>query len=302
MSPLSRVGCLAYDCRVQLATACTASLHLAAPPPHCVQRTEELLYLTHWIVAHPPSSFGVGLRPLSFVLPSPLRRHPSLVGRIPSTFITPPLAPPHDLRTCLWAFVHFWHSPAVVSSHPRSWQSRRRRAPSCRREPRSPPLPSTVSIRATPPFTMAEFDLDPSQQQAWELFVSGKNVGLFGRAGSGKSTVLGRAIARARRVHGVANVGVMAWTTTAAKIIDGCTFHKFLSIKVEERPKEVILQNVLGKKFVRDKVRKTKVIFIDEVPQFAARWFTVFEYVVRQLAPPYKQALPWGGVQVVGTS
>lgn len=79
---------------------------------------------------------------------------------------------------------------------------------------------------------MASIDLDPSQQQPWEAFISKKNVGLFDRAGSGKSTVLGWAIARARKVHGVAGVGVMAWTTSAAEIIGGCTFHKFLCIRV----------------------------------------------------------------------
>lgn len=162
-------------------------------------------------------------------------------------------------------------------------------------------LPAVGCSLSPAPSAMASFDLDPSQQFAWELFLSGKNVGLFGRAGSGKSTLLGRAIARARRVHGVANVGVTAWTTTAAKMIGGSTFHKFLGIKVEDRPKEVILQKVAGNRFVRDKVRKTKVIFIDEVPQFSAKWFAVFEYVVRQLAPPYKHAMPWGGVQIVGT-
>lgn len=79
---------------------------------------------------------------------------------------------------------------------------------------------------------MADFDFEPSQQQAWEGFLSGTNVGLFGRAGSGKSTVLVRAINCARRVHGAAHVGVISWTMTAAKIIGGTTFHMFLRIKV----------------------------------------------------------------------
>lgn len=35
---------------------------------------------------------------------------------------------------------------------------------------------------------MSSFDLDVMQQEAWEGFVSGKNVALFGRAGCGKST------------------------------------------------------------------------------------------------------------------
>lgn len=61
------------------------------------------------------------------------------------------------------------------------------------------------------------------------------------------------------------------------------------------------MQKVLKTRFVRDKVRKTKIILIDEVPQFAAGWFTVFAYVTRQLAPPYKHSLPWGGVQIIGT-
>lgn len=74
-----------------------------------------------------------------------------------------------------------------------------------------------------------------------------------------------------------------------------------LSIGIAQVPKEVILQKVRGNLLVRDKVCRVKTIFIDEIPQFAARWFVIFEYVVRHLAPPSKHGLPWGGVQVVGT-
>lgn len=146
------------------------------------------------------------------------------------------------------------------------------------------------------------FDLDEYQQSAWELFLSGKNVALFGRAGCGKSAVLSRAIDYAQRVHGATGVGVMAWTSQAASLINGMTFHKFLAIGIAELPKEVILEKVRSNHFVSSKVRATRVIFIDEVALFPARWFAVLEFVVRQLAPPFAQAKPWGDVQVVGKS
>lgn len=143
------------------------------------------------------------------------------------------------------------------------------------------------------------FDLDLSQHSAWEGFLAGKNVGLFGRAGCGKSTVLKRAIDRARSVHGEAGVGVVSWTTAAAKLIDGQTMHKFLRIGIAELPKERILEAVKRNKFVRHKVAHTSILFIDEVPLIPTRWFTIFEYVVRQLAPAGKQGRPWGGCQVI---
>lgn len=88
------------------------------------------------------------------------------------------------------------------------------------------------------------FDLDEYQQSAWELFLSGKNVALFGRAGCSKSAVLSRAIDYAQRVHGATGVGVMAWTSQAASLINGMTFHKFLAIGIAELPKEVILEKL----------------------------------------------------------
>eukprot|EP00170_Pyropia_yezoensis_P004839 contig_19696_g4853 len=139
------------------------------------------------------------------------------------------------------------------------------------------------------------FDLDPSQQSAWERFLAGKNVGLFGRAGCGKSTILKRAIAHARRIHGSDRVGVMAWTTAAAKLIDGQTVHKFLSVGIAELPKDRVLAAVKRNAFVHRKVANTAVIFIDELPLIAARWFNVLEFVLRRLAPAGKHGRPWGG-------
>lgn len=144
------------------------------------------------------------------------------------------------------------------------------------------------------------FDLDRSQQSAWESYLAGKNVGLFGRAGCGKSAVLKRAIAHARRAHGADRVGVMAWTTAAARMIDGHTMHKFLRVGIAELPKDLVLESVKKNRLVRRKVADTAVIFIDELPLVPKRWLTTLEYVVRQLGPIGEHGRPWGRCQVVG--
>lgn len=145
------------------------------------------------------------------------------------------------------------------------------------------------------------FDLDESQQEAWELYLGKKNVCLFGRAGCGKSTLLLRAIAHAQRTHGTNRVVVLAWTNFAANLAGGQTLHKFLRVGIADVPKEIILEKVRCNAFARESVKAAKVIFIDELPQFPARWFAVLEYVVRQLALDSHQGRPWGGIHVVGT-
>jgi len=145
------------------------------------------------------------------------------------------------------------------------------------------------------------FDLDDMQQQVWEKYLAKKNVALFGRAGCGKSTVMMRAINHARRDHGEDRVGVLAWTNHAAGLIGGQTLHKFLRVGPAPLPKESVLQMVQKNSAAKYRIKNVRVMFIDEVSTIASRWFAVLENVVRQLAVPYMQALPWGGCQVIGT-
>lgn len=177
-------------------------------------------------------------------------------------------------------------------------------SPSCGRLP-PPAFTRSVFLHAvwsscSTASTVMAFDLDRSQQSAWESYLAGKNVGLFGRAGCGKSAVLKRAIAHARRVHGAERVDVMAWTTAAAKMIDGRTLHKFLRVGIAELPKDRVLDSVKNNRFVHRSVANTAVIFIDELPLIPTRWLTILEYVVRQLGPDSKHGRPWGRCQVVG--
>jgi len=110
-----------------------------------------------------------------------------------------------------------------------------------------------------------------------------------------------RAIAHARRLHGTDRVEVLAWTTAAAKFIDGSTLHKFLHVGIAELQKERTLAAVKGNIFVRRKLSNMAAVFIDGLLLIATRLLIILEYVVWQLAPAGRHGRPWGGCQVVGT-
>lgn len=109
-----------------------------------------------------------------------------------------------------------------------------------------------------------------------------------------------RATKHARRIHGDKQVGVMAWTNPAASLIGGKTVHQFLGVGVAPLPKEKDMYIVKRNAATRYRIQGVRVIVIDELPMMAARWFGALEYVLRQLAVPCMQTVPWGCCQVVG--
>lgn len=130
--------------------------------------------------------------------------------------------------------------------------------------------------------------------------MSGSNESKLGRAGCGKSAVVREAIRYAHRSLGSNYVAVMAWTTHIASLLGSTTLNKFLSVEIAELSKEVILTKVQRNSFARVRIAQVKAIFIDAIPQRTERCFTFLEHVIRLLAPPGSQGLPWGGVQVRG--
>lgn len=76
--------------------------------------------------------------------------------------------------------------------------------------------------------------------------------------------------------------------------------HKFERVGIAELPKEAILDKVTGDSFIKQKVHHTKFVVIDELPQVLSLWVSILEFVVRQLAVPHRQCLPWGGFHMLG--
>ena len=133
-----------------------------------------------------------------------------------------------------------------------------------------------------------QIDLTGEQQQALDLMLSGKNVFLTGKAGTGKSTILRRFQAVCPR-----ECVFLAPTGIAAINIGGMTIHSFFLLKPglltpdsidELRRKRIAL------------IRSVETIVIDEVSMMRSDLFVAIDMRLREVM---QSRLPFGGKQVI---
>ena len=121
----------------------------------------------------------------------------------------------------------------------------------------------------------------------------GKNVYVFGNAGTGKSLILKEAVLRLRRLG--KNVAVTASTGIAGVAIGGSTLHAFAATFVQ---KNVGSQTWgYAKPMDKRRVRDVDVLFIDEISMCSGEYFDrVSEHLALIRERPQE---PFGGMQVV---
>jgi len=146
----------------------------------------------------------------------------------------------------------------------------------------------------------AAITLDASQQRAVELFESRSNVALFGRAGCGKSEVLRRMVASAVASYGREAIAITALAGSVAFIIGGQTLHSLFSMDTRPLSREAWLRETLRRPDVCRRLNQLRVVFVDEVCTVSSSLFSRLAYVMRRVAPPHMQHLPFGGCQLVG--
>jgi len=142
--------------------------------------------------------------------------------------------------------------------------------------------------------------LDPYQEACISSFRAGKNVGVFGSAGHGKSVVLRAIVADAVARQGPQAVAVCSWYGAAADLIGGHTLHSFFACGITLLDPDVFLAAAKRRDGLARKLRDVRVLVVDEVFTMTASWLVVFLRVLRGLAPSAAQVHPAGGVQVVG--
>ncbi|OSX76518.1 hypothetical protein BU14_0188s0036 [Porphyra umbilicalis] len=147
-----------------------------------------------------------------------------------------------------------------------------------------------------PPALLA---LDPSQSRACALVLSGCNVALFGRAGSGKSEVMRRMISEAQARWGAEHVAVGSLSGSAALVIGGQTLHSLFGMDTRPLSREAWLREALRSPHVVWRLNSLRVLFIDEVCTISSSLFMKLAYVMRRVAPPHLQHLPFAGCQIV---
>lgn len=145
--------------------------------------------------------------------------------------------------------------------------------------------------------------LDGHQSRAVSMVFSGMNVAVVGPAGGGKSETLKAVVRRGKDKWGEKGVVVLAWSGSAANLVEGRTLASFLTVTVGDPSKESILKRLLEprNRVIWSGILAVRLIVIDEAPTIEGRWFDRLEYVFRMAASVFNQCLPFGGRAVFGT-
>ena len=132
------------------------------------------------------------------------------------------------------------------------------------------------------------------QSEALEILKTGANVFLTGEAGSGKTHTINQYTAYLRE-HGI-DFAVTASTGIAATHIHGMTIHAWSGIGIAHTFDEDTVRDIADNRYVAKRVKKAKVLIIDEISMLDG---TVFDMVERVCRKVRKGHLPFGGLQVV---
>lgn len=133
-----------------------------------------------------------------------------------------------------------------------------------------------------------------TQDQALAILKTGAHVFLTGEAGSGKTHTINQ-YTDYLRAHEI-DFAVTASTGIAATHIHGMTIHSWSGIGVQSELDDEALKHIADNRYVSKRIKKAKVLIIDEVSMLDGRVLTLVERVCRRVR---KAQLPFGGLQVV---
>ncbi len=133
-----------------------------------------------------------------------------------------------------------------------------------------------------------------TQDQALAILKTGAHVFLTGEAGSGKTHTI-RAYTDYLREHEI-DFAVTASTGIAATHIHGMTIHSWSGIGVQSSLDDESLKHIAENGYVSKRIKRAKVLIIDEVSMLDGRVLMMVERVCRRVR---RTQLPFGGLQVV---
>lgn len=136
--------------------------------------------------------------------------------------------------------------------------------------------------------------LTPSQSHFADVFFHGDNCLLSGEAGSGKSYLV-KALVNFLRQHRI-NVAVTGSTGVASFNIGGQTLHSFAGLGLADEPADQLIASVRKKEKVRQRIRSTHVLFLDEISMIKGDLLDKVNAVFRAIRFSNE---PFGGCQVV---
>ena len=133
-----------------------------------------------------------------------------------------------------------------------------------------------------------------TQAQALSILKTGANVFLTGEPGSGKTHTINEytAYLRSRSIE----PAITASTGIAATHIGGMTIHSWSGIGIKTKLDKQSLNKIASSEYIVRRVRKAKVLIIEEVSMLTSGTLLMVDTVCREI----KQSTePFGGMQVV---
>jgi ATP-dependent exoDNAse (exonuclease V) alpha subunit len=147
-----------------------------------------------------------------------------------------------------------------------------------------------MKINTSPDFNF----LSSEQKSVIESFENGENILITGGAGTGKSYLLNFL----KRNYSAFGFEVTASTGVAAVNIGGSTIHSWSGIGFANMSVDKIIENLFSAKFskVRARIRKAKILAIDEISMISSNVFDILDSVLRAIRNNDKVM---GGLQIV---
>ncbi len=132
------------------------------------------------------------------------------------------------------------------------------------------------------------------QDTAFRILRSGYNVYLAGSAGTGKTHLLNRYIKQLKQE--LTPVGITASTGIAATHLSGVTIHSWAGLGIRDELSDQDLKNLRKKHYLRNRIKKTEVLIIDEISMLSANQLDMVDRICRMFK---KNNLPFGDMQVI---
>ena len=133
-----------------------------------------------------------------------------------------------------------------------------------------------------------------TQSQALSILKTGANVFLTGEPGSGKTHTINEYVAylRAKSIE----PAITASTGIAATHIGGMTIHSWSGIGIKTSLDKYGLSKIASSKHIVKRVRRAKVLIIDEVSMLPPETLSMIDAVCREIK---QSSEPFGGIQII---
>ncbi len=133
-----------------------------------------------------------------------------------------------------------------------------------------------------------------TQEQALNILKTGANVFLTGEPGAGKTHTINNFVnyLRDREIE----PAITASTGIAATHIGGMTIHSWSGIGIKTKLDRYDLDKIATSEYISKRVRRTRVLIIDEVSMLSASMLDMLDMVCREIN---QRPEPFGGIQIV---